>query len=97
MKFWNNPAVVGKTPLLTTALLGWSNVQQLWQMWTEHSAKGQSVWGWVSVGGALWLFVNFYRVCCPKERFVFWATVLECLVNAAVVVSVIYFRHVGGR
>jgi hypothetical protein len=89
----NDPAVIGKTPIITTIFLCWSNFQQLWQMWTEHTSAGQSLSGWVTLGVVLWLFLNFYRVCCPKERFIFWGTVLECVVNVAVIFTVIWFRY----
>lgn len=95
MRWASDPRIIGKTPLVTTALFGWSNVAQLYQMWTLRTAAGQSLCGWVSVGLALWLFVNFYRVCCPKERFVYYCTIGECLINLAVIATVIYFRYGG--
>lgn len=96
MKPWNNPKWVSRTPLVTTFFLEYANVGQLWRMWREHTAAGQNVWSWVSVWVALWLFLNFYRVCCPKERFAFWATVSGICFNTAVIATVMYFR-LGGH
>ncbi len=92
-KFWSRPSVVSKTPLLTVLLLEGANVQQLWRMWSEHTAAGQSLTGWLSVGIALLLWCNFYRVCCPTERFAYWATVFGIGMNAAVSATVVWFRY----
>ncbi len=91
---WDNPSVVGKTPLVTVVLLENANIQQLVRMWNEGTAEGQSLWGWIFVNLALLLWCNFYRVCCPKERFAFWATVVGVLMNAAVIATVVYFRYI---
>jgi hypothetical protein len=97
VKFWNNPTVVGKTPLLTTLLLEYANAGQLYRMWTEHTAAGQSMWSWLSVGTALWLWCNFYRVCCPDQKFTLRCTQFGVFMNLLVVLSVAYFRYVAGR
>lgn len=88
--FWSNPSVVRYTPILTVGLLEAGNLQQLCRMWSEGTSEGQSLWGWLSVNVALWLWWNFYRVCCPKERFAFWATVVGIWMNAAVIATVAY-------
>ena len=95
-RFWNNPAVVGKTPLLTTVLLEYANAGQLYRMWTERTAAGQSLWSWMSVGTALWLWCNFYRVCCPKEKFALGCTAFGVFMNGLVIATVIYFRYFVG-
>jgi hypothetical protein len=97
LRFWNNPTIIGKTPLVTTFLLEYANMGQLWRMWTEHTAAGQSLWSWLSVGMALVLWCNFYRVCCPKERFAFRCTEFGILMNALVCLSVVYWRYVAHR
>jgi hypothetical protein len=83
--------------LLTTLLLEYANVGQLYRMWTERTAAGQSLWSWLSVGCALVLWCNFYRVCCPRERFALWATMFGVGMNLAVVLTVIWFRYFAGR
>jgi hypothetical protein len=97
MKFWNNPALVGKTPLLTTLLLEYANAGQLYRMWTERTAAGQSLWSWISVWLALVCWTNFYRVICPAEKFALRCTVFGVFMNSLVILSVIYFRYVAGR
>lgn len=57
-KWLSDPKVVAKTPLVTTLLLENANVQQLWRMWHEHTAAGQSLWGW--------LLVLYFRYWCPQ-------------------------------
>lgn len=79
------------TPWLTTFLLEAANVQQLYRMWTEKTAEGQSLWGWVCVFLALCLWSNFYRH--HKLRGAFYATLLGVLMNSLVVASVIYWRY----
>lgn len=92
MRFWNNPSIVAKTPLLTTFLLEAANVSQLYRMWTEQSALGQSLWGWINVWFALVLWLNFYRVVTPDQRFAFWATAFGVCMNTMVCLTVIHFR-----
>ncbi len=94
MTAWSNPALVAKTPLVTVVLLENANIQQLWRMWTQHTAAGQSLWGWLSVNLALLLWCNFYRVCCPDQRIAYWATVVGWALNTCVVLTVAYFRYV---
>lgn len=95
MKFWNDPTVVSKTPILTTLLLEGANVGQLWRMWTYHTAAGQSLLAWFEVFAALALWLNFYRVITPDQKFAKWATGFGLCMNAAVWLTVIYFRLTG--
>jgi hypothetical protein len=97
MKWWNDPAVISKTPLAAIPLLCWFSIMQIVQMWTEHTAAGQNLAGWLCLLTALWLFLNFYRVCCPKERFAFLGTCLEIVVVTSGALTVIYFRYLVGR
>jgi hypothetical protein len=90
----SDPSVVSKTPLVTVFLLEGANANQLLRMWHEHTAAGQSLIGWLSVWVALLLWANFYRVCCPRERFAFWATVVGVGMNTAVWLTVIWFRFI---
>lgn len=66
-------------------------------MWTEETAAGQSLWSWMAVGVALVLWCNFYRVCCPNEKFALRCTLVGCLMNVAVCLTVVYFRYIVGR
>lgn len=93
MRFWNNPNIVAKSPLVTAALLEAANVQQLWRMWREQTADGQSMTAWMSVGAALLLWCNYYRVICPKEKFALYCTMFGVFMNALVILTVCYFRY----
>lgn len=93
MRFYNDPNVISKTPILTVFFLESANVSQLYRMWSEKTAEGQSLWGWMMVSAALLLWCNFYRVCCPKERWALWTTMLGVFMNALVILSVVYFRY----
>lgn len=92
MKPWSNPRVVNKTPIVTFVLLESANVQQLWRMWAQQTAAGQSLGGWIAVNIALLLWCNFYRVCCPEQKTAFWVTVVGVVMNAAVIATVVKFR-----
>jgi hypothetical protein len=88
------------TPLLTTLLLEWANVGQLWRMWTVKSALGQNVWSWLCVHLALWLWLNFYIVIMPPSKgrtLAVTGTTVGIVLNGAVVLTVAYFRYVVGN
>lgn len=87
-----SPHIVDKTPIVSVLLLEVANIGQLWRMWTEHSAAGQSLFSWVSVHVALWLWLNFYSVFNPSNRWAIRGTQLGLLLNGAVILSVIYWR-----
>lgn len=91
--FYRNPALVDKTPVLSVFLLEMANVQQLARMWSEQTAAGQSLWGWVCVNVALLLWLNFYLTFNRQNRFAIWGTALGVLMNASVILSVVYFRY----
>ena len=93
MKFWNNPAVVAKTPIVTTLLLETANMGQLIRMWTEWTADGQSLAAWICVNAALFLWLNFYRVCTPEQKWAIWATAFGVAMNSLVIASVVVFRY----
>lgn len=92
---FNNPALVGKTPLLTTFLLEFANAGQLWRMWAEHSAAGQNVWSWAMVNVALLLFLNFYRVNNKNGcmNFAIIGTLIGVVMNLGVIFTILYFRY----
>ena len=94
MNFISNKNLVSKTPIITSILLEYANIGQLYRMWAEHSAKGQSIWSWASVGLALWLWLNFYRVMLPNEKFAYRATIIGIILNALVILSVLWFNYI---
>lgn len=91
--FWNNQAVVKHTPIATTTLLEAANVQQLWRMWTEKTAAGQSLTAWISVNLALILWFNWYRVFTPDQKIAKWATAFGIFMNSLVILTVVYYRY----
>ncbi len=89
-----NPKVVDKTPIITTFLLEAANVQQLWRMWTEWTAAGQSITAWLSVNIALWLWLNFYLVFNRENKFAIVGTSIGIGLNACVILTVVLFRYI---
>lgn len=94
MKWYRNPKLVDKTPLVSVALLEIANIQQLWRIWTEWTAAGQSIGGWLCVQIALWLWLNFYLTFNRDNKFAIYGTALGIVMNASVLVSVVLFRYV---
>lgn len=90
---FNDKGLVGKTPIITTLLLEYANLGQLWRMWSEHSALGQNIWSWLAVHVALWAWWNFYRVMLPDDKLAKYMTALGIFLNGLVVFSVAYFRY----
>lgn len=80
-------------PVLATALLEYANVGQLWRMWTERTAAGQSVTSWFAVFLALACYNQFYRVCVPDQKWAYRMNVLGMVMNLSVCLTVIYFRY----
>lgn len=89
--------LVERTPIVTTMLLEAANVQQLQRMWTERTAAGQSLTAWLSVSAALLLWLNFYRVVTPQAKWAIRGTAVGVAMNALVILTVIYFRYLGGQ
>lgn len=92
MSFLSNQSFVSKTPLLSVGLLELANIHQLMRMWREGTAAGQSLGGWILVNIALWLWLNFYLVKTPDEKFAIWGTALGIVMNTMVILTVLYFR-----
>ncbi len=86
-------ALVDKTPILTTFLLEGANLQQLYRMWTEKTAAGQSITAWVSVNLALLLWLNFYLVFNRDNKYAIWGTTVGIGLNGLVIATVAYFRY----
>lgn len=95
MKFWNDPKIVEKTPIITVFLLEGANVGQMWRMWTQQSSLGQNPWSWALVSLALLFWLNFYRVVTPKARFAIWATAAGWFLNMGVILTVFWFQAHG--
>lgn len=93
VKWYRQPKLVEKTPLVAVGLLEAANVQQLYQMWTEWTAAGQSLTGWISVNLALILWLNFYLTFNREQKFAVYGTAFGILMNASVIASVIFFRY----
>jgi uncharacterized protein with PQ loop repeat len=93
MKLWRNPKFVEKTPLLAVFLLEMANVQQLFRMWHEKTAAGQSLSGWILVNLALWLWFNFYTLFNKQQKFAIYGTAFGIVMNSLVILTVIYFRY----
>ena len=88
-----DPKLVDKTPVVTVFLLEGANVLQIWRMIVERSAEGQSITGWLSVNVALFLWLNFYLVFNRENKFAIWGTAVGIVLNALVVLTVVYFRY----
>src|SRR3982751_5835424 len=95
MKESTKQRVVSKFPICTSFLLEGANIGQIWRMWSEKSALGQSVVSWVLVNIALWLWVTFFIVKTPKEHFAIFFQSLGILINFLVILSVVYWRTYG--
>lgn len=87
-----NPKIVSKFPIIAGILFFINSTSQIIKIWTDHSSKDQSLTGWISLTIALFLFLIFYKVCCPKEKYAFWSTVIEILTNLFLIISVIIFK-----
>lgn len=90
---FSNKNVMRHTPIVTTLLLEGANVGQLIRMWTEHTAAGQSLWAWFSVGVALALWLCWYRLFVPEQKIAIYSCLSGILMNQAVIWTVIYFRY----
>jgi uncharacterized protein with PQ loop repeat len=93
VKLLNDPKFVSMTPIATIFLLESANIGQIFHMWTERTAAGQSLSSWICVNVALWLWGNFYRVCCPEQKWAIRANWVGVILNALVIATVIWFRY----
>ena len=92
--FYRYRPLVDKTPFVAVLLLEFANIQQLIRMWTEWTAAGQSLWGWVCVNIALWLWLNFYLTFNRENKFAVYGTAFGIFMNSMVIATVLLFRHV---
>jgi hypothetical protein len=93
MKILTNPKFVSKFPIATVFFLEGANIQQIYKMWSEHTAAGQSVGGWLFVWVALVMWSWYYKVCVPWEnaKWAFWTTLTGVFINSFVIFSVLYW------
>lgn len=94
MTWYRDPTWVARFPLAASLLLELANFQQLWRMWSEGSALGQSIGAWISVQAALWLYLHFYRVLTPDQRWAILAVRISIGINWLVIGTVCWFRFV---
>ena len=80
-------------PIAAACLLEYANIGQLVRMWGEHTAAGQSLPAWISVGAALLFYTAFYWVCTPEQRWARLATAVSSFTNIAVIATVLRFRY----
>jgi uncharacterized membrane protein YbaN (DUF454 family) len=91
-KLLDNPRFVSFTPIFAAIIFETASIGQLYQMWSEQSAKGQSLLSWSIITLALLLWLNFYRVKTPDEKIAIWQTVFAIFTNFLVIGTVLYFK-----
>jgi len=92
--FWRNPQWMNKAPVVSSILLEGANLGQLVRMWTEKTAAGQSLISWCMVSAALCIYLQFYRVCTPGQKWAVRMTAFGVAFNAAVILTVVWFRYI---
>ena len=89
--------IISKIPIATTALLESANIGQMWRMWTEWTAAGQSLTSWVLVNLALVLWLIFYRETMEEgsecRKWAVRSTAAGICINGFVILSVILLRY----
>jgi len=93
-KIFSDPKIVTLTPIVCSFLFEYANLGQIWKIWIAHTAAGQNIWSWVALNISLFLYLNFYRVCAPKEKFAIWATAISILVGWVLIFSIIWWRWI---
>jgi uncharacterized protein with PQ loop repeat len=94
MKIWNDKEWIDKSPIIATIFIEGANIGQMIRIWTEHSAKGQSLSSWIAVVIALVIWFNFYRVITPHSKYAKWTAVVGIILNIGVIISIIWFRYI---
>lgn len=84
--------LIPRIPLVTSFIFATAYVSQVVRMWSERSALGQSVFGWVQVGVALVLFYIYYREMLPDQKLPRYCTVFEIVLVLGIIGTTIYFR-----
>lgn len=94
MSWFSNPKVVSKFPIASGLFFQASSIGHIYRIWTEHTAAGHNLWSWVCGCLGLVLFIRFYRVCCPSERFALLSTIGSIVINLLVILSIIWWRYI---
>jgi uncharacterized membrane protein YbaN (DUF454 family) len=92
-RFLNNQRLVSLTPIFASCIFETASAGQIFEMWRQHSALGQSIFSWSIITLALLMWLNFYRVKTPNEKIAIWMTVFAICTNAIVISTVAYFKY----
>lgn len=84
--------LIPRIPLVTSFIFATAYVAQVVRMWTERSALGQSVFGWIQVGVALVLFYVYYREMLPDQKIPQYCTLFEIALVLGIIGTTITFR-----
>jgi len=90
----NNPKIVTLTPIICSFLFEYANIGQIARIWSEHTAAGHNLFSWIVINISLWLYLNFYRVCAPKEKFAMWVTFINIICNNGLIFSIVWWRYI---
>lgn len=82
--------------MIATGTFIFSDISQIVRMFTEQSAAGQSLWGWISITQALILYAVFFRIETPDKKLVFWCTMVNGFVVSLIAVTIVFFRYIKG-
>jgi hypothetical protein len=93
-KVLSNPKIIQYSPIVTTFLLEGSTVGHIFRMWTTRTSEGQSLLSWLYVIIALFIWLNWYRVMTPTQKWAQRSTMLSICSCIFGLFSVIYFRYV---
>lgn len=93
MRFLSDKEIWKHSPIVTSLLLEGATVGQMFRMWTERTAAGQSLSSWVSVGVALLIWFNWYRIFTPEQKIARYTVALSLIFNVCVISTVVYFRY----
>lgn len=84
--------LIPRIPLVTSFIFATAYIAQMVRMWTQRSALGQSVFGWIQVGIALVLFYIYYSEMLPNEKIPKYCTVFEIALVLGIIGTTILFR-----
>jgi uncharacterized protein with PQ loop repeat len=84
---------VSRYPAFAAILIEFGHMGQVARMWREQTSAGQSLTGWVILAIALCMWLRFYQVITPKEKFAKWATLSSIFMILFVIVTIVWFRY----
>lgn len=79
-------------PILATVMLDSAGIGHIVQMFKEQSSAGQSIFSYIMIIGALFLWEAFYRIRTPGEKFAVWSARFGIGFNLAVLCAIVYYR-----